>query len=425
MKRKSSRDLQSSNPKDIRTDSTSPENGTFSSRDDSASTNGGSPLLSSSFPPAQRQRRITDYITQSTPPGTQTSPLVIQSTPLRSHDDSVFQITGTHNALLNVVTDIFSTPSAGPSQEFVTIKATDLESLLSATNNMQKHLVKLTSQVTCQQEQMAVVLQNQDKITRELSSLKTVLKPVASENIAKSTTPGITVQTRKAKPAQDKNKKEQTHTGKPTPKTANTNNKQTTRGKQVPPKTNKNNNLDEHIDKHLPMWRKNHFYRRSEYKRYYHHLEKTKIIEDHISKKYIPGRYRPKQTHTKLEYTLEEKHSYATMRHEFEKLTFHADNARKNFESTDQEMFERIDLVYQISDDDKDNLKELWLIEVTKAVEKAHELCEYNLSYLRSLPQKEPYLGYQGIPTDTRNTRDRNTQYNHHNNNHHNKRGFR
>ena len=242
----------------------------------------------------------------------------------------------------------------------------------------------------------------------------------------KSTTPVETVQTGKTKPAQDKKKKEQTHPGKQTSKTANSNNQQRTRGKQIPPKNNKNNNLDEHIDNHLPMWRKNHFYRRSEYKRYYHHLEKTKIIEDHISKKYIPGRYRPKQTHTKLEYTLEEKHSYATMRHEFEKLTFHADNARKNFESTDQEMFDRIDLVYEISDDDKDSLKELWLMEVTKAVEKAHELCEYNLAYLRSLPQKEPYLGYQGIPTDTHNTRDRNKQYNYHGNfNRNQKPGFR
>ena len=164
-----------------------------------------------------------------------------------------------------------------------------------------------------------------------------------------------------------------------------------------------NNNVEQHIDKHLPMWRKNHYYRRSEYKRHYMSKEKIKVIQEHISQKYIPRRFRPRQTHTKSEYNLEEKHSVSTMKHEIEKFQFHSDTARGNFESTDQDMFDRIDIIPDLSDFDKNKMKEMWVTEVSNAVNKAHELCEYNLIYLRNLPTKEPYTGFTGL-TNTHNS---------------------
>ena len=82
------------------------------------------------------------------------------------------------------------------------------------------------------------------------------------------------------------------------------------------------------------------------------------------------------------------------MKHEGEKFKFHADNAKSNFNATDQEIFENIDVISEISEADQEKLKEQWLNEVTQAVDKAHELCEYNLAFLKDLPQTHPYHGF-------------------------------
>ena len=402
-KRKTSTELQSSTNKDARTESSSGLDTTDNSSINSSRTsNGGSPLLHSSITPGQRQSRITDhFLTQSTPSRTQSSPLRTQLTPPHSNPDDVFDITETHHALLDAATDIFSTPSARPPQEMVMIKATDFESLLSATNNMQKYIVKLVAQVDSQKEQIQNTLKNQDKIMKELNSIKAAANSIATANTVNNTTPGSSARvlhTGQTKHVQsDKNRNKEPINSRNKTSTNSSASHQAKQNKRVSAPISNNttaNNVDKHIDKYMPMWRKKHFYRRSEYLRYHMSSEKSKIIEDHISRKYIPRRFRPRQTHTKAEYILEEKHSFATMKHEGEKFKFHADNAKSNFNATDQEIFENIDVISEISEADQEKLKEQWLNEVTQAVDKAHELCEYNLAFLKDLPQTHPYHGF-------------------------------
>ena len=401
-KRKTSTELQSSANKDARTESPSGLDTTDNSFINSSRiSNGGSPLLRSSITPGQRQSRITDHFltqsTQSTPSRTQSISPRTQLTPPHSNSDDVFDITETHHALLDVATDIFSTPSARPHQEMVTIKATDFESLLSATNNMQKNIVKLVAQVDSQKQQIQNTLKNQDKIMKELTSLKAAANSIATAN----TVPGPSAKvlhTGQTKHVQsDKNKKKEPINSRNKTSTNSSASHQAKQNKRVSAPIVNNtttNNIDKHIDKYMPMWRKKHFYRRSEYLRYHMSSEKSKIIEDHISRKYIPRRFRPRQTHTKAEYILEEKHSFATMKHEGEKFKFHAENAKSNFNATDQEIFETIDVISEISEADQEKLKEQWLNEVTQAVDKAHELCDYNLAFLKDLPQTHPYHGF-------------------------------
>ena len=299
---------------------------------------------------------------------------------------------------------------------------------------MQRNIVQLISQVNSQKDQIANTLKNQDTIMSELNSLKAVSISTGTFNRVESATPnpGVQiVQTGRVKELASNKNKEPTN---PRNKTTKTNPVQNTskQPKRVSAQrgntTTTTKSMDELIETHLPMWRKQHFYRRSEYKRHYMSKEKTKIIQDHISKKYIPRRFRPRETHTKAEYILEEKHSYATMKHESEKFNFHSENAQTNFNKADQEMLEGIDCISEISDTEKDKLKELWIEEVSAAVNKAHELCDYNLNYLRSLPKKEPYLGYQepsvnSHRNNTLNKHNRNT-YNSRNNQR-NQTGFR
>jgi hypothetical protein len=89
-----------------------------------------------------------------------------------------------------------------------------------------------------------------------------------------------------------------------------------------------------------------------------------------------------------------------------------------------EEILERIDCISEIDDNDKDKLKELWLTEVSNAVEKAHQLCEYNLAFLRNLPQKEPYVGYNASNTNNDNKTKNRFSYNS-NNTHRQQRNFR
>lgn len=414
-KRKNSRELQRSSTKEARTESDSLDelHTTHSSIDTSVSSGGGSPRLADCYISSQKQRRITDFLTESKSTRTQSPPAGVQSTPLsQRHNNSVFEVSDTHNALLDIATgDIFATPGVFPTTspsippEFVTIKATDFQSLLTATNNMQQQLVGLTSEVSRQKDQLAASLKNQDKIIKELNSLKVAAQPTDQVNRDPAAAPSVeTVHPAQAKHVQRISNTRSTNTrSNPTRnKAANQQPKKPTRGR-APVVETITNNLDEHIDKYLPMWRKKHFYRRSEYKRHYMSKEKSKVIQDHISKKYIPCRFRPRQTHSKDEYILEENHSYATMRHEMNKCTYHSENARKNFEATDQEILETINGITLMDDEIKSKLKELWILEVTNAVEKAHELCEYNLIYLRNLPQKEPYVGFKGISANDQN----------------------
>jgi hypothetical protein len=112
------------------------------------------------------------------------------------------------------------------------------------------------------------------------------------------------------------------------------------------------------------------------------------------------------------------------MKHEIEKFKFHCDTSRGNFENTDQEMLDRIDSIFQITDQDKDKLKEMWITEVSNAANKAHELCAHNLNYLKNLPLKEPYPGFIGLSSTTHHNTQSNTRYNTNSANHnYNKRG--
>ena len=417
-KRKSSKELLRPNTKDARTDSldnsrSSLDSSTTSSPDSSSSSNGGSPKLSPTITPGQRQ--ITDFFTESQVKSPKT-----QSTPVRN-DDSVFTVTSTHHALLDLATgDLFATPSATHPSDYVTVKATDLESLLKANNNLQKQMLNLTAHVNGQKDQIAKILENQEQIIKEIKSPRVpdVIGPMITGDV--NSAPG------KKKVHTGPNKvKNNVKINEPQPQR---NNNRNNHSSHRPKERSQNvevvsNRLDKHIDNYLPMWRKNHFYRRSEFKRHHLHNEKTKIIQEHIEKKYIPKRFRPRQTNTKAEYHLEEKHSYMTMKHEIEKCTYHSDSARANYENTDQEMIERIESLEIISDVDRDKLKETWILEVSQAVEKAKELCEYNLIYLRNLPKSEPYLGYSGVPNQNANSNNFNLQQ-HRYNPKHNNRGY-
>ena len=448
-KRKNSTELERSHNKDARTDAMDEHNGTSSTvssypetpitpngpakspqctSDQRHSTNDGSPNLADNRPTSHRQRLITEFPQQSqSSPSSVTSPLK-QSTPSRLNAASTFEISSTHAALIDIASgDIFATPSAVPNNEFITIKAVDLETLLAATNNLQRQMVKITTQLNTQKDQLTNTLKHQEVIVKELTSLKSAPKP--TENVSECTkckALGKQTQTGQTHPVQTKNNSK--------PQRVQSKKNTDTRTSKVQEKPHNqaanHNTIEQHIDKYLPMWRKNHYYRRKEYKRHYHSKEKIKIIQEHISQKYIPSRYRPRQTHTKSEYNLEENYSYTRMKHEIEKFQFHSDTARGNFECTDQEMLERIDAIAMIDDSERDKMKELWLTEVSNAVEKAHELCEYNLIYLRNLPKKEPYLGYIGI-TSTQNTQSRNngsssnhSNQHYRNNQRHSSRGF-
>ena len=430
-KRKPSSELENSHLKDARTEfddelnNTSSSVNSFSSsssdspktliqqRRSSEGSSTGSPKLSDTITCSQRQRLITDYkILNPTSPNRSTPP-VSQSTPTGQLNSSVFSITSTHAHLMDIACgDIFSTPSAAPTQENVTIKATDLQSLLAATNNLQQQMVKLTSQIISLKDQQAVTLKNHETVVEELISLKTLAKNIGTvSQCTKCTKVDHTVPTAPTVQSQTNNSKKKVQT---------TSNNTKQKPKRTPQETSQNK-VEEHIDTHLPMWRKKHYYRRSEYMRNYNSKEKIKIIQDHIAQKYIPRKFRPRQTHSKTEYNLEEKHSYTTMKHEMEKFQFHCDTARANFEDTDKEMLDKIDLIYQITDQERDKIKEMWVTEVSNAANKAHELCEHSLNYLKNLPHKEPYRGYIGLSSSTnQNTVSNNYRSNSAN---HNKRG--
>ena len=85
-------------------------------------------------------------------------------------------------------------------------------------------------------------------------------------------------------------------------------------------------------------------------------------------------------------------------------------------------MLDKIDLIYQITDQERDKIKEMWVTEVSNAANKAHELCECSLNYLKNLPHKEPYRGYIGLSSSSTN---QNTVSNNYRSNsaNHNKRG--
>ena len=174
-------------------------------------------------------------------------------------------------------------------------------------------------------------------------------------------------------------------------------------------------------DKVVPDWGNRFHRRRKHYKKHHSNKEKAAIINEFVNKDeaFVTRKHRPKFAKTEEEYKIKEQMSLTSMATERDVLRMYAESNKENYEKVDSEVYNII--CKHQNEAEKDKLLKQWEEEIKRSEEKGRKLNEKSLQFYKSLPEIDPYLGFEGIKKGSSdNDYYYNNNYNHYNSDYYN-----
>ena len=156
----------------------------------------------------------------------------------------------------------------------------------------------------------------------------------------------------------------------------------------------------------VPNWGSRFFNRRDAYTQGTLSFDKACLLSEHLEADnvYIPKKFRLKHARNRDHHNLLEKRALNNMSSQRDELLWNSTEALKKVKEIDDGLKMRLQTLD--SQAERHLLLDLWAKETTAAETNSKKIIQKKLDWLKQLPNRDPYLGYQDIvPQPTENTR--------------------
>lgn len=155
----------------------------------------------------------------------------------------------------------------------------------------------------------------------------------------------------------------------------------------------------------VPNWGRKFNYRRKQYKNYDKNKKRAELYRQFIDEESPTGLYivkslRPKFASDLRDYKIAEQLSINSMETQAKRWEGYADQAKNNIKSVDRQVSDLIKL-HNI-EEEKSMLLTKWESEIKNAEEKANNMNDSELEFMKNMPQTDPYSGYVESVSESR-----------------------